>query len=439
MANRNPFKLPSKRTELDIADLKPPYLHSEAVAEAERCLYCYDAPCTKACPTGVDVPGFIRKVATGNLRGAAKIIFEANALGYSCGRVCPVEVLCAGACVLNLQYRPPIAIGRLQRYSTEPFLDSDFMKGPPAERTGHKVALVGAGPASIACAVYLAERGHETVIFEKRDVPGGLNTWGIAPYKLHAHDAINEAKWLLSSGIKLKTNVEIGKDVSGESLLEEYEAIFLGIGLGKDGALGIPGEGGPGVFGAIEIIERMKTDSSLKLVGVKSAAVIGGGNTAIDIARELRYLGIEEVSILYRRTEVEMPGYAHELAAARAAGVRFYEKTLPVRVIRDGDKLEGLVVARAEKARPVQGTEREFPTQMVVVAIGQAGEGEIISEFPGVECDSGGRVVVDETTGRTGNPKVFAGGDCVNGGKEVVNAVAEGKRAAIAIDEMLRG
>ncbi len=439
MPTHNPFKLASERTELDFADLKPPYLEGEAVAEAERCLYCHDAPCIKACPTAVDVPAFIKKVATGNVKGAARTVFESNVFGYSCARVCPVEVLCEGVCVLSLQYKPPVAIGRLQRYATTPFLGSDIIKKAAAERSGGRVALVGAGPASIACATYLIQRGHEAVVFEKRKVPGGLNAWGIAPYKLHAHDALNETEWLLSLGMKLKTGVEVGKDVTGGALLKDYDAVFLGVGLGRDGTLGIPGEDGKGVYGAIEMIERMKLGASLELEGTESAAVIGGGNTAIDIARELRYLGLEDVSILYRRTEIEMPGYAHELAAARSAGVRFYEKTLPLRVLRDGDRLTGLLVARAEKARPVEGTEREFKTQMVVVAIGQAGEGEVISEFPGVERDSKGNVIVEEATGRTDNPKVYAGGDCVNGGKEVVNAVAEGRRAAVAIDETLTG
>ncbi|UCF79037.1 MAG: NAD(P)-dependent oxidoreductase [Candidatus Eiseniibacteriota bacterium] len=439
MRNRKAFRVPSKRTELEIADLKPPYLEGEALAEAARCLYCHDAPCTKACPTEIDVAGFVRKVSTGNLKGAAKTIFQANAFGYSCARVCPVEVLCEGACVLSLQYKPPVSIGRLQRHATEPFLGEDIMGKASPKKTGRKVACIGAGPASITCAVRLVRVGHEVVIFEKRKIPGGLNTWGIAPYKLYADEALIEAEWLLSLGIELKTGVEVGKDVSIQSLLEKYDAIFLGGGLGQDSFLGIPGEKGPGVFGAIELIERMKTGSSLKLDGVESAAVIGGGNTAIDIARELRYLGLTDVSILYRRTEMEMPGYAHELSAARSAGVRFYEKTVPLRVLRDGEKVTGLVVARAEKARAVEGTERDFPTQMVVLAIGQAGERELLSRLLGVELDSDGCVIVDEATGRTGNPKIFAGGDCVNGGKEVVNAVAEGNRAAAVIDEMLRG
>jgi len=451
------FQLPAQRTELSFTDSKPLYSKTEALAEAQRCLYCYDAPCTKACPTGIDVPGFIRKIATGNVRGAAETILDANVFGFSCARVCPVEVLCVGACVLRLQYRTPIEIGRLQRYATEPFVGTDVLRKSLARfagrtghtgrtchtvRTGRKIALVGAGPASIACAHHLVGLGHKPIIFEKRGVPGGLNLSGIAPYKMHAHDCLREVEWILSSGIDLRTGVEIGKDMTCERLLKEYDAIFIGVGLGKDSSLGVPGEKGPGVLSAIETIEKIKLDSSFRFDGVESAAVVGGGNTAIDIARELAHLGIGDVSILYRRTEEEMPGYAHELKAARVAGVRFIEKTLPVRVLRENgkesSKSRGLVVARAEKARHVPGTEREFETQMVVVAIGQVGETELISKFPDVKCDSNGCAVVDEKTGRTGNPRVFAGGDCVNGGKEVVNAVAEGKRAAVAIAEMLR-
>ena len=432
------FRLSSQRTELAFDDAKPLYSRAEALAEAQRCLYCYDAPCTKACPTRIDVPGFIGKIASENLRGAARTVLEANVLGLSCARVCPVEVLCVGACVLSLQYRYPIEIGRLQRYATEPFVGTNVPGRVPAKSTERRVALVGAGPASLACASYLVSRGHEPLIFEKRNVPGGLNLFGIAPYKMQAHECLREIEWILSSGIDLKVGIEIGKDVACESILKEYEAVFIGVGLGKDSLLGIPGENTPGVYSAIEMIERIKLND-FHLNGFGSAAVIGGGNTAIDIARELAHLGIKNVSILYRRTEREMPGYAHELKAARLAGVRLIEETLPVRVTEERGRLKGLVVARAEKARPIPGTEREFETQMVVVAIGQAGESELISKFPGVKRDTRGCVVVDEATGRTGNPRVFAGGDCVNGGKEVVNAVAEGKRAAVAIDEMLRG
>ena len=449
------FRLPTGRIEQGFRSSAPPFTDGQARAEAQRCVYCNDAPCTKACPAGVDVPGFIRKIVTGNLKGAARRVFRDNVLGYSCGRVCPVEALCVGACVLKLAPAPPIEIGRLQRYATERYVGTsagaDLLKVPGVRRSGRKVALVGGGPASLACASHLVSRGHEAVIFEKRDLPGGLNLSGIAPDKLHADDALREAEWVLSSGVELRTGIEVGKDVACARLLEDYDAVFLGAGFGGDGRLGIPGEDGPGVHGGVETIERLKLapefrpesllGSSQGPGGAAPVAVIGGGNTATDVARLLASLGFRDVTILYRRTEKERPGYPHELEMARAAGVRFVENTLPVRVLREpgsAGALRGLLVADALKAKPVPGTEREFPARAVFVAIGQAGVSGLLSGCPGVESDAGGRVKVDEKTGRTGNPRIFAGGDCVNGGREVVDAVAGGKRAAIAIDEMLR-
>jgi glutamate synthase (NADPH/NADH) small chain len=383
--------------------------------------------------------------------------------------------------VLKLAPEPPIQIGRLQAYATQRFVGTRsgtaMLVAPAARRTGRKVALVGGGPASLACASHLVSRGHEAVILERREFPGGLNLSGIAPDKLYADDALREAEWVLASGIELRTGIEVGKDVSCERLLEEYDAVFIGVGLGGDGRLGIPGEEGPGVYGAVGTIERLKLDPAFRpasLLGESpgtgsrpgaagscatrdpaGAVVIGGGNTATDVARQLARLGFSDVTILYRRTEKERPGYPHELEKARLAGVRFVENTVPVRVLREpgeavagkggprgpaggAGRLTGLLVADAQKARPVPGTEREFPARAVFVAVGQAGWFDFVAGCPGVESGPGGRVIVDERTGRTGNPRIFAGGDCVNGGREVVDAVAEGKRAAIAIDEMLR-
>jgi glutamate synthase (NADPH/NADH) small chain len=437
--------LPDGRLEQRFKDLKPVYSAGEAVTEANRCIYCADAPCVKACPTGIDIPNFIHKISTGNTIGAARTILKENLLGTSCARVCPVEVLCAGACVYHAWGREPIAIGRLQRFATETALkEYGLTKLVPAKKpsTGKKVALVGAGPASIAAAGLLALEGHRAVIFEKRAVPGGLNTLGIAPYKQTANQALEEIQHVVALGdIELKTGVEVvagaagAGQVSGETLLKDYDAVFLGVGLGPDSALGVPGEAGPGVYGAVNLIERIKADSALALNGVERAVVVGGGNTAIDIAHELKLLGVADVAMVYRRTERDMSGYAHELAHARKHGVRLIEKRVVTAFTRSADgKLTGLLLARAENGKPVAGEPETLACELVAVAIGQATATDLAKAFPGVQVEKG-TVVVDPHTQRTGNPKVWSAGDCVNGGKEVVNAVQEAK---VAVRDMLR-
>jgi dihydropyrimidine dehydrogenase (NAD+) subunit PreT len=417
--------LGANRLEQTLADLKPTYLEGEAVAEANRCLYCHDAPCVTACPTGIDIPGFIRKIATGNVRGSARRILSANLLGYSCARVCPVEVLCVGACVYNDWHRAPIQIGRLQRYAVETTLRAGRTAGllPVAAATGRKVACVGAGPASLAAAGYLALEGVAVTVFEKRALAGGLNTTGVAPYKMHADASLAEVDFIRSLGVTIVTGVEVGKDRAAADLLREFDAVFLGIGLGADATLGIPGEQGAGVVGATAWIERLKLEPGFALTGVKRALVIGGGNTAIDAARELARLGIAEVSMVYRRGAADMPGYAHEMEAARKEGVRLIERAVPAEFVRGaGGALESLRLADG----------RVLPADLVVLGIGQARLAEVARQFAGVALDAKGLVVIDETTGRTGNPKVFAGGDAL-GGELVVTAVQEGKRAARAI------
>jgi glutamate synthase (NADPH/NADH) small chain len=440
----NTFPLPESRTEQLLADAKPTYTEAEARAEAERCLYCADAPCIKACPTSIDIPTFIKKIASGNVRGAARTILEQNMLGYSCARVCPVEVLCVGDCVYNGWHRAPIQIGRLQRFATETATrEAARPIFSPKPRTKRRVALIGAGPASLACAAYLALEGHQAVVFEKRALPGGLNTTGIAPYKLHAEDAIHEVEWVHALGVEIRTGVEIGRDVTGSQLLADFDAVFLGVGLGADTRLGIPNEDGAGVFGATAWIEEMKLAKAGKSRLGRHASgsagawstlgrvvVVGGGNTAIDIARECAMLGAEDVAMVYRRSPDAMSGYAHEMDAARKAGVRLLGNAVPVAVLRDGGKLRGIRIARTEGGKAVPGTEYELPCDFVGVAIGQSKLHTITTQFPGVELDAKGCIVIDPKTGRTGNPKVYSGGDCVNGGKEVVNAVADGRDAA---------
>lgn len=436
--------LSKDRLENELADKKPLYSSAEARAEADRCLYCSDAPCIKACPTEIDIPTFIKKIASGNVRGSARTIFDQNLLGWSCARVCPVEVLCVGSCVYNGWGREPIAIGRLQRFATETATAEGAppLLAPAATKTGKKVACIGGGPASLAFAGYLALEGHEAVVFEKKAVAGGLNTTGIAPYKLHADAAVHEVEFVQALGVELRTGVDVGSQgedgpgrISGKKLLETYDAVFLGVGLGADTRLGIPGEDGSGVYGATAWIERMKLEMSRAAreeVAGKRVLVVGGGNTAIDVARECAQLGAADVAMVYRRGAADMSGYEHEMEAARCESVHLVLHAQPVAFVRDASgKLTGLRVAKTDdKAKPIAGSEYEIPCDLVALAIGQSKLRDIAKELPGVELDVRGCVVANAETGQTGNAKVFAGGDCINGGKEVVNAVADGRNAA---------
>ena len=438
MTTRFVTLLADDRTERALPDKKPLLGLAEARAEADRCLYCADAPCIKACPTEIDIPTFIKKIASGNIRGSARTIFEQNMLGYSCARVCPTEVLCEGACVYNGWHKDPIKIGKLQRYATEHATapGQKPMFTPRVTPAAHvrKVALIGAGPASLACAAYLAREGHTAVIFEKRALPGGLNTTGIAPYKLHVDDALHEVEWVQSLGVEIRTGIELGAQVTGESLLAEYDAVFLGVGLGQDSKLGIDGEDGPGVVGATEWIEQMKlapSDGTSGKPKLGRVLVIGGGNTAIDVARECAQLGAEHVAMIYRRGSSEMSGYDHEMAYARKEGVQLIVNALPSAFVRDATgALRGLRLVKAHDGKAIAGTEHEMACDLVAVAIGQSKLRAIVAQLPGVTLDSRGCVAADPGTGMTKNPKVFSGGDCINGGKEVVNAVADGRNAA---------
>jgi dihydropyrimidine dehydrogenase (NAD+) subunit PreT len=425
--------LPPERAESALPDKAPTMSEAEARLEAERCLYCADAPCTIACPTSIDVPGFIKRIASGNVRGSAKTIFAQNILGYSCSRVCPVEVLCEGACVYEAWQHKPIAIGRLQRFATATATrDLSETLHVPKAPTGKRVACVGAGPASLAFAATLALEGHHATVFEKRALPGGLNTTGVAPYKLHAEDALREVEWVRSLGVEVRAGVDVGKDVTGAQLLAEYDAVFLGLGLGDDTRLRLPGEDGPGVVGATAWIESMKlagTNGGHPKLG--RVVVVGGGNTAIDVARECALLGADEVTMVYRRGAEAMSAYEHETLGGKKEGVRLMLHAQPVAVVRDAaGKVTALRVARTENGAPVAGTEHELPCDLVALAIGQSKLRAAAQQFPGVALDARGCVVADPATGATGHPKVFSGGDCVNGGKEVVNAVADGRNAA---------
>lgn len=443
-------RLPAERAEQALPDAKPIYTDAEALLEAHRCLYCHDAPCITACPTGIDIPHFIKQIAAKNLRGSATTILSANMLGLSCARVCPVEVLCAGACVYNDLNHTPIQIGRLQRYAMQGGLAHEAKTGrrlfSQKPRIGKKVALIGAGPASLACAAHLALEGVQAIVFEKADIPGGLNTTGIAPYKFQADDALAEIQWLLGLGIELRTGITIANTptadaatsatISFTDLRRDFDAVFVGVGMGEDNFTTIPGSDGPGVWGAVELIAKIKTEANFRVpADVRAVAVIGAGNTAIDIARELAMLGVPDVAMIYRRTKAEMSGYAHELAGARHYGVRLIESSVPIEILRDGDRLTGLKCRRPAAAgganANADAVEFVHGCEWVVQAIGQAAHASRLGAD--LALDAKGNVAVDPITRATSVPNVYAGGDCINGGKEVVNAVADGRDAAFAM------
>jgi len=436
-------KLTPEQLEENFAEINPPLTSSMALEAGSRCLFCYDAPCIKACPTGIDVPQFIRQILTNNLTGSARTILSANVLGHSCGRVCPTSVLCEGACVLNSEGKKPVEIGRLQRYAVDHVLDRGIQVLKAGEANGRRVALIGAGPASLSCAAELRQFGYETVIFDARREPGGLNTYGIAAYKMRAADAVREVEMIRGLGVEIRNDVEVGRDISLAQLEREFEAIFIGIGLGETEDLDIAGEEVEGCGDALSFIEDTKTHDFAELCVGARVAVIGGGNTAIDVATAARRLGAEEVYMVYRRSREEMSAFDYEYELAVGDAVRFMWQAAPLRVIAGTDgKVQALECVRTQPGAPdssgrpssqtIPGTEFRLNVDMVVKALGQKKKLEFLRSVPGLRPQNG-RITVNSATMQTANPKYFAGGDCVNGGGEVVDAVAHGKRAARGI------
>ena len=425
-------KIPDNRTESVFEDFKKPYTTTQALVEANRCLYCYDAPCITACPTGIDIPKFIRRIANDNTRGAANAIFDSNILGMSCARVCPVEVLCVGSCVYNDADVPPIQIGKLQRFATDQAFEEGWSFYEAGEDTGKKVALIGGGPASLAAAHRLRRYGHSVTIFERDAQLGGLNTTGVAPYKMKADRSLTEVEWVLSiGGIEIVTGVDVPTDMSWAQLQSDFDAIFIGFGLGRDRYMNLDNADASGIYGAVDYIAKMKL-GEVDVSNVKQALVVGGGNTAIDAVRELAGIGISNVTMVYRGDEAKMSGYAHEWVEAKKENVKASWRSQPVSYQADGGKLTGLVCRQMdENKQEIEGSEFSIPADLVLLAIGQGKQGELAAAFPGMEIEWG-KIVVDEN-GATGCAGVYAGGDCINGGKEVVNAVDDGQRAAEAI------
>lgn len=447
-------ELSNEQIEQNFAEINPPLSQAEAVFEANRCLYCYDAPCARACPTHIDVPSFIKKIASGNLLGSARVIFDANPIGATCARVCPVDVLCEGACVEKTLMDKPIEIGRLQRYATDYAMHNDkqiFQAGAP---NGKSIGIIGSGPAGLSCASYLARLGYDVTIYDKKSLPGGLDTYGMAEYKMSQAVSIKEAEQVLRLGVKFQLNTEIVvmqqppalvaelgtsevklvayPSTDGTDLLTKHDAIFIGIGLGATNSLNIPGEDLPGVFDALHFIEYVKTRDWLKIPLGKTVAVIGAGNTAIDAVTQAKRLGAEKVLLIYRKTANEMPAYKYEYELAKKDGIEFLWQTAPVEILGNGS-------VAALRCQKTDGSDLVFdvPCEMVIKAIGQQKQTGFFQNI-GLATDEKGRIDVNENM-QTSNPRIFAGGDCVNGGAEAVDASQMGKLAAQGIHSALTG
>jgi glutamate synthase (NADPH/NADH) small chain len=441
MPDIRPNRLSREEITRNFSELHPPLSRSEALVEADRCYFCFDAPCTTACPTGIDIPEFIQKIRSGNLRGSAHTILSENIMGGMCARVCPTEVLCEEACVRNLHEEKPVEIGLLQRYATDPVLDENTRLFSRAAASGHRVAVVGGGPAGLSCAHRLAMLGHAVTLFDRDTKLGGLNEYGIAAYKTVDNFAQREVEYILSiGGIEVRNGVSLGKDISVTKLRDEYDSVFLGVGLSSVNWLGIEGEELPGVENAVEYIAdlRQASDKGDLPVG-RRVVVIGGGMTAIDVAVQSKRLGAEQVDIVYRRTFDQMGASDFEKNLAKTSGVTIHPLARPLKILGPGHA-SGVLFERTAPGEDgsVIDTGEAFTLDADVVfkAIGQQLRDGVFDD--GSIKMKSGKIVVDEDQS-TSLAGVWAGGDCVLGGDDLtVTAVQHGKVAAIAIDHYLR-
>ncbi|MCL5777788.1 NAD(P)-dependent oxidoreductase [Limibaculum sp. FT325] len=423
----------------NFGDLHPPLDPHEAAVAADRCYFCHDAPCIAACPTGIDIPLFIRQIATGQPRAAAQTIFEANILGGMCARVCPTETLCEEACVRMTAEERPVEIGRLQRYATDAQMATGRHPFTRAAPTGRRVAVVGAGPAGLACAHRLAMHGHDVVVMDARPKGGGLNEYGIAAYKTVDGFAQAELDWLMAiGGIELRAGVALGRDVTLDGLAGEYDAVFLGMGLGAVNALACEGNDLPGVEDAVDFIARLRQSGDLTALPVgRRVVVIGGGMTAVDAAVQSKLLGAEEVTIVYRRGKPAMSASLYEQDLAASKGVRLIYNARPLHVLGNGRAEAVEFEYTADGPSGLHGTGETFTlaADQVFRAIGQT---LVTGPLAGLDLD--GRKITVDAAGRTSRRGVWAGGDCASGGADLtVTAVAQGRDAAESIHRALMG
>jgi glutamate synthase (NADPH/NADH) small chain len=437
-------RLSAEELAQNFSDVHPPLDRKRALVEASRCYFCYDAPCMEACPTGIDIPGFIRKISTDNLKGSAVTILEQNIMGGACARVCPVEILCEAACVRTTQEAKPVQIGALQRYATDWLFEHDIQPFDRLPSTGKKVVVVGAGPAGLSCAHRLAMLGHDVTVFEAKPKAGGLNEFGIAAYKVPNDFAQEEVDFILSlGGISIEFGKAIGRDLTLHGLRRDYDAVFLGIGLAGVNALQVENEDMNGVMDAVAYIEKLRQapDKGGLAIG-RRVVVVGGGNTAIDIAVQAKRLGAEDVTISYRRGPSQMGATGHEQEFAQTNGVKIKHWTRPVQLRSENGQLAAveLEYTQLDDSGRLMDTGDRFTlaADMLFKAIGQTFVAAPLVNGAAEPLDMrGGRIAVDDER-RTSLPDVWAGGDCVPGQDLTVSAVQDGKVAAIAIDRHLR-
>ena len=433
-------RLPSETLSANFADLHPPLGVHEALVEADRCYFCHDAPCQTACPTGIDIPMFIRQIASGNPLGAAKTIFDENILGGMCARVCPTETLCEEACVRETAEGKPVKIGQLQRFATDTAMAEGKQFYTRAPATGKRVAVVGAGPAGLSAAHRLAMLGHAVTIFEKKDKPGGLNEYGIAAYKTVDGFAQAEIDWLLKiGGIEIRYGTELGRNVDLDGLRNDFDAVFIAVGLGEAYALSIPGAELPGVESALAFIARLRQSGDLSTLPVgQDVVVIGGGMTAIDAAVQSKLLGARTVTLVYRRDREKMPASAYEQDLAAAHGVHLVFNAKPVAIKGQGGALEAVFEYTRQDGPDLIGTGETvaIPADQVLVAIGQWLDSALVPE----DLQLDGTTLYRSEGNKSSISKIWVGGDCAHGGEDLtVAAVQDGKIAALSIHDSLMG